>query len=239
MNFHQIKNAFVLMSGRRDLVVDDEGEFIDSLINQACRALDRNRMGENQKSWGTNFSEMSIGDFAVSFQLCRAVKEVWLTSTTARWQMEKLDLHELIYDHLSGDTVDNGTPYYYSPVVTRKVPEDADLSALSSYMTYVDTQTNLGYDYNAIVIVPPTDAAVMCEVKGLFYSNPLVDDTDENYWTSQHPVTLLKSVMRELEVFNQNQGRVKLWNSAVISDVEEISKDLVEELIAEVDQIEN
>ena len=129
---------------------------------------------------------------------------------------------------------------YYSPVHTLR--KDSETASTMTIDYFYSTETTESYDhftYNGIIFMPPADDTFRLEIVGLFDTPELSSDTDENYWTSQHPVTLLKSVMRELEVFNQNQGRVKLWNSAVISDVEEISKDLVEELIAEVDQIEN
>jgi hypothetical protein len=63
-------------------------------------------------------------------------------------------------------------------------------------------------------------------------------DADQNYWTVVHPLTLLKAAMRELDIFNQNQGKTKLWNEALAVEIDNINKDLIEELIAEVDQIE-
>jgi hypothetical protein len=133
---------------------------------------------------------------------------------------------------------DPGTPLYYSPVVTRKVPADTDLSAFSAYMQYLDTMTNLAYDFNGIVIVPPASQQMLIEVRGFFYSKELVEETDVNHWTVNHPLTLVKAVMRELEIFNQNQSKVKGWDDALLIEIDQINKDLVSELVAEVESME-
>jgi hypothetical protein len=205
------------------------------LINQACRFLDKQT--EHQKTWGSYFNQIVAGGFHLSIPHCRAIKEVWVSTTTERWQLEKKDLQDVVVDYLSSQPT-NGESMVYSPVITRKIPEDADLSAFSAYMTYLDTMTTLTNDYNGIVVLPPTDSTILVEVRGFFYSAELVEETDVNYWTVNHPLTLVKAVMRELEIFNQNQSKVKGWDEALGAEITNIAKDLVSEIIAEVDQIE-
>lgn len=149
-----------------------------------------------------------------------------------------MDLQEAIATYLA-EVPTSGALLHYSPVITRKIPEDADLSTFAAYMTYLDTTTTIGYDYNAVIIVPPTSELVLIEVRGLYYSVRMVDDEDENYWSVVHPLTLLKATFHQLEIFNQNQGKTKQWRDALAEDLTGISKDLVEELISEVTQIEN
>ena len=110
---------------------------------------------------------------------------------------------------------------------------------MSSYLTYVDSYTTLGNEYNALIILPPTDTQLLVEVRGLFYSKQLTADTDTNYWSDLHPTLLLKAIALELEIFNQNASRIRTWQDAVAKDLVDVSKDLVEEVISEVDQIEN
>ncbi|GAF84059.1 unnamed protein product [marine sediment metagenome] len=237
MNFFQIKRMFRDLSGRYDLVDDDSQDTINDLINEASRTLDRK--SETQKTWGSHFEEAAIDAFKVDIPYCRAIKEVWLTDADLdRWQLEKMDLQEIIALYLSS-TPTSGSPEYYSPVVTRHIPEDADLTAFAAYMTYLDTSTALGYDFNAVVILPPTSEAVLVEVRGLFYSAKMVEDSDTNFWSVVHPLTLLKATFHQLEIFNQNDGRTKQWRTALAEDLDGISKDLVEEIISEIDQIEN
>lgn len=235
MNLLDIKGHFRNLSGRYDLVDDDVSGTVNLFINEGCRYLDR--ITENQKTWGSHFVSLLANTFNVSFPFCRAVKEIWLSSTTERWQLEKKDLQDLILAYLSSQPV-SSSPLYYSPVITRKIPENADLSAFSTFMAYLDTQINLGHGLNGIVLLPPSSINLLVEVRGFFYSRELVDDNDENYWTAIHPLTLLKSSLRELEVFNQNQSKVEAWDKALSVEIDNINKDLVEEIISEVDQIE-
>jgi len=237
MNFFQIKRMFRDLSGRYDLVDDDSQDTINDLINEASRTLDRK--SEHQKTWGSHFEEAAINAFKVDMPYCRAVKEVWLTNAAlSRYQLEKMGLQEIIATYLSSMPT-SGSPEYYSPVVTREIPEGVDLSGFAAYMTYLDTSIALGYDYNAVVILPPTSEAVLVEVKGLYYSARMTDDSDTNFWSAVHPLTLLKATFHQLEVFNQNEGKTKQWRAALAEDLDGISKDLVEEIISEVSQIEN
>ena len=237
MNLIEILRLFASVSGRYDLVNDDPSRRIYKFVNEACRNLDR--LTHHQKSSGSHFELLAVDAYKVDIPLCRAIKEVWMSNTTPeRWQIEKKDLQWIVSQYMSGSP-DSGAPLYYSPVITRGIPEDADLTAFASYMQYLDTTTSLDSNYNAIVIVPPTSEQVLVEVRGLFYSKPLVEDTDENFWSVNHPLTLLKSIMRELEVFNQNRSKTKAWEEELATEITNISMDLVEEIIAEIDQIED
>ena len=230
MNLVDIRKHFRTLSGRYDLVDDDVSGTANMLINQACRYLDR--LTEHQKTWGSHFVYLVANAFQISIPYCRAIKEVWLSSTTERWQLEKKNLQDMIVNYLSS-IPDSGEPFYYSPVVTRKIPEDADLSGFAAYMTYLDTMTNLSHDFNGILILPPADQTLLVEVRGFYYSAELVEETDVNFWTVNHPLTLVKAVMRELEIFNQNQGKTKAWDEALAIEIDQINKDLVSEIAAE------
>jgi len=235
MNLLDIRKHFRTLSGRYDLVDDDVSGTVNFLINEGCKFLDRTT--EHQKTWGSHFVQLPTDDFSVSIPYCRAIKEVWISSTTERWQLIKMNLQDLIAEYLSS-APDSGAPLYYSPVITRKIPEDADLTAFSTFMQYLDTRVDLDHDHNAIVILPPADQDLLIEVRGFFYSAELVDDTDVNYWTVTHPLTLLKAALLQLEVFNQNKSKIDIWEKAIATEVDQINKDLVSEIIAEVDSME-
>lgn len=235
MNLLDIKKRFRDLSGRYDLADDDAADTLRFIINSACKNLDR--LTENQKTWGSYFNTLAADAYQLTIPHCRAIKEVWLATTTARWQLEKMNLQDIIVNYLAS-APDSGSSLYYSPVITRKIPENADLSAFSTYMTFLDTITNTNNSYNGIVILPPPDSTVLVEVRGFFYSRELVNDSDENYWSINHPLTLLKAVMRELEVFNQNKSKTNAWDEALANEITNINKDLVEEIVAEVDVME-
>lgn len=235
MNLFDLRRIFRSLSGRYDLVDDDTTGIVEFLINEACRNLDR--LTEHQKTWGVHFVQAAIDDFKVSIPYARSIKEVWVGDGTNRWQLEKKPIQDIIYEYLSSAPT-SGDSTYYSPAITRRIPEFVDISAFSAYMNFMDTSTDLDHNHNAIVFTPPTDIALLVEVRGFFYSAQLADDEDVNYWSVVHPMTLLKAALRELEVFNQNQGKVKLWDDALALEVLNINKDLTEEIISEVDQME-
>lgn len=234
MNLVEIRHMFRDLSGRYDLV-DDEGDnsTVDLYINSACRYLDR--LAETQKSFATHYKFISTGGWNVQFPYCRAVKEIWVASKTARWQLEKKDLQDLLAEILTEKVslLDTGAALYYAPVLTQVVgPVPIEIN------NYIDTLTVSSQLYNAALILPPTNEKILIEVKGLFYSTPLVNNKDENFWTIVHPNTLLKAALRELEIFNQNSSKVADWEKSIVLDIDGVNKDLVDEHIAEIDEME-
>jgi len=133
--------------------------------------------------------------------------------------------------------LETGSSLYYSPAVTRQIPEGGTLPV--GYASYADVLVSTGYNYNAILIAPPTETKVLVDVRGLFYSKELTEDedTDENYWASEHPGILLKAGLRENDTYNQNPAKVRAWEKAIKDDLVSLGMDLVEEIIAEVDEM--
>lgn len=237
MNLAQIRDAFRTLSGRYDLTDEDDSGIADLFINQGCKFLDRST--ELQKTWATNFVFVDAGSWYAEFPFSRAVKEVWaINDLTVRWQLEKEKLQNIMSMYLTKQVslLDRGSTLFYSPAITRQVPEGAVLDPDVS--SFTDVLSSSGYGYNAIVIAPPPSGRLLLEVTGLFYSVELVDNDDENFWTTTHPLLLLKAVMREVEVFNRNSQGVKDWETAINTELHITNADLVEEIIAEVDQME-
>lgn len=239
MNLLQIRTKFREFSGRFDLVSDvyaDTGA--DFYINEGRKFLDR--LDEVQKSWASRFKLLNTGTFSASVEQCRAIKEVWLSTIEARWQLEKKDLQDLIAGYLTGlpSSRTNGTPLYYSPCITRHIPENQNVADLGAFIGFVEVPAGTAHDYNTILLNVPVDQRTMIDVRGLYYSRELVADTDTNYWSSQHPSLLLMAAMRYIEVFNRNTQGVKDWESAIATDIKQLGMDLVEEAIAEVTEME-
>ena len=238
MNLLQERTLFRNLSGRFDLVNDDFSDNgADFFINEGRKFLDR--LDETQKSWASCFRFIEVGRYSASIQHSRAIKEVWAATTTARWQLEKKDLQDLITEYLAGEpSVRNpGTPLYYSPTVTRYIPEDAVAEDFESFLQWVEIPSGNAHAYNTILLNVPTDVKIVVEVKGLFYSHELVEDTDENYWSAIHPLLLYMAAMRYVEVTNRNTQGVNDWTNSILVDMKALGMDLVEELIAEVSQI--
>lgn len=239
MNLLQVREKFRDISGRFDLVNEDGTDNgADFFINEGRKYLDC--LDETQKSWGNSYQIIAIDSFIVQFPYCRAVKEVWASSTTARWQLKKKNLQDLINGYLTGAASSRtaGTPLYYSPCITRYIPEDltpAEILTLSDYV--VDVPEGKQYEYNSVILNVPVSEQLAMTISGLFYSMELVDETDTNFWSAVHPMALVMAAIRETEIMNRNMDAVQHWSNAIGVKLMHLGSDLVEELIAETSQM--
>lgn len=240
MNLLQIRTKFRQLSGRFDLVNEDFSDNgADFFINEGRKFLDR--LDETQKSWASCFRSLSVGSFAVTFPYCRAVKEVWLSSSVeGRWQLDKESFQTLLVSYLADvpSTRSTGTPYCYSPCITRYIPENATVADINAIAGFVEIPAGNAHHYNAILLSSPVDQQLVVEIKGLFYSMELVEDTDANYWSEVHPMLLYMSAMRQIEIANRNTQGVKDWEASIGFEMKQIGMDLVEEEISGVSQME-
>jgi len=237
MNLRDFRKMFRDLSGRFDLVNEDYSNAgIDNFISAGQRFLDR--LDETQKSWATKFCRMTTGDIYVTFPYCRALKEVWAASVSeGRWQLVKKDLQDLMEGYLTTlpAEMNDGIPSYYSPCVTRMGLPAVTLSSFEEFMGYVEVGGN---EYNALLINVPTDKDITLILHGLFYSSQMTEDTDSNYWSDEHPLLLYMATMRQVEVINRSTQGVRDWENSIAVEMKQIGMDLVEELIAEADQME-
>lgn len=235
MNLLQIRQKFRTESGRFDLVnADGSDNGADFYINEGSKYLDR--LEEIGKSHAYNYSTLATGRYFASFPYCRAVQEVWVFNSTARWQLEKKDFQWLRAEYkqmfLQSDT---GSPLYYAPIDIRMVPSvvDANASLLDILAAGVDILGTDNMDYNAVLVLPRTSADIHVEVGGLFYQKELVADTDINYWSQLHPLLLIMATSRHLEVINRNTQGKQDWDRAIQDYIIGLGRDVVEEQIAE------
>jgi hypothetical protein len=236
MNLKEFRKTFRDLSGLYNLVNDDySNNGVDFFINAGSKFLDR--LDETQKSWATHFATLAIGGFTASFPQCRAIKEVWAASPTeGRWQLEKKILQDLVSEYLAvlPATMEQGAPLYYSPCITRSVPKNVVLSDYQKYLGYLQVAST---NYNAILLNVPTDEAISVIIHGLFYSDTLSADTDENYWSVNHPMLLYMSTMRQIEIANRSTQGVNDWSNSISIEMKQLGMDLVEEIVAEADEM--
>ena len=240
MNLLQLRQKFRELSGRFDLVNDDGSDNgANFFIYEGAKYLDR--LNETQKSWASAFRFINLGFYSASIPYCRAIKEVWAATTIERWQLEKKDLQDLINEYLldAPSSRDLGIPLYYSPTITRYVPENATAESFESFIGMVEVPSGNAHIYNTILLNVPVSEKIVVEVKGLFYSAELTNDTDQNYWSVMHPLLLIMAAMMQTEIVNRNTQGVNDWRSAITEQMTQLGFDLVEELIAEVTQIED
>ena len=239
MNLLQERTLFRSLSGRHDLVNEDfTDNGADFFINEGRKYLDR--LDETQKSWGSAYKFMEVGHYSVSFAYCRAVKEIWVASSTARWQLEKKSLQDMIEGYLTGlpSSRTVGIPEYYSPCITRYVPENMTVADIESFIGWVEVPAGNAHEFNSILVNVPTSEKLTVIINGLFYSMELVNDTDENYWSAVHPMLLYMAAMRQLEITNRNTQGVNDWTGSILTDMKQLGMDLVEELIAGINVME-
>ena len=240
MDLLNIRKKFRDISGRFDLVNDDNSDHgSDFLINEGSKWLDRRT--KVQKSYASRMEIVPMTTLFVQFPYCRAVKEVWLSTDEGRWQLEKKDLQDLMAGYLGGTPaeLESGTPLYYSPALTRYIPEDMSAATLATFTAYLETITLTGYEYNAILLNVPVDRDTLVDIRGLFYSIALVNDEDTNYWSSIHPLTLIMAAVRQSYMISGNSPMLKVTEENLVIEIADLGMDLVEEEIAEVNQIED
>lgn len=247
MNLLEIRTWFVRESGRYDLIVGDPtGAYTDAsaatwcadkgannYINAGQRMLDR--MQTHQKTLGRNFALVEIGQFYVTFPDCRAIKEVWGQNTSdptqGRYKLEKKSLAYLRKKYANMVDITNGKPKYYAPAVMRPAPTPT-IEELGTLIAYADILTEKVDVFTGLIFFPPADAAYSIETWAMFYQPRLVNETDETYWSIQHPELLVMAAQCMLEKFSRNTEGVKDWIASVQTELDGIDKDLAEEEIA-------
>ena len=243
MTHKQIRQQFREMSGRYELVDEAGGDRgADFYINAGQRFLDG--LETVKKAEARVFRLLAANHYGVQFQYSRAIKEVWAasvgTSGMSRWQLTKMDIQELraIYASLPSD-IDSGDPLYYTPAVLRLAPGTplTEIQSLEGFLGYADVSINRQQEYNGVIVMPPPSVQTMIEVWGLFYSEPLVADEDESYWSTVHPELLLMASMRTLEEFYRNSQGVNDWTNAIKQRIVLLGMDTVEEDISECNQM--
>ena len=173
MDLLNLRKQLRKTSGRVELVNEDGSDNgANFYIYEGQKHLDR--LNETQKSWASTYKFIESGYSSTTFPYCRAIKEVWLsTIADGRWQADKKDLQDLKAEYLSGlpSSRTEGTPLYYSPGISRYVPEDETFDDFEAFVGFVDTPAGNAYEYNAILLNCPVNVKTMVEVVGLFYGN--------------------------------------------------------------------
>ncbi len=241
MNLVQIRQKFIEICGRYDLVVDitawaDNGA--DFFINAGQRFLDR--MIQSPKTMGRVFRLTETGDYGVTFETCRSIKEVWCADTTSRWELTKKDMRDFRNEYWNEPvgSIQQGEPTVYVPAQMRKIPDRIELEDLEAIIGYADVMIGDDAVYRGVLFMPPTDGQYQIEVFGHFYSPALEEDDHFSYWSEVHPMALIQGAMAMLEMSYRNTQGYNDAIRAINSIVTPIEMDTVEEDISGVNQME-
>ncbi|MEM4345847.1 MAG: hypothetical protein QXI02_03015 [Candidatus Caldarchaeum sp.] len=80
-----------------------------------------------------------------------------------------------------------------------------------------------------LLFSPPPQAGTVVEVYGSFWSEPLVEDGSENFWTISYPQVLMWAVMYLLEVQLRNREGQLDWDLAISQALDQIDKEAIYE----------
>lgn len=249
MNYWQIRKLFAERSGRYDLVnADWTDNGADFFINAGQRWLDR--MAETGKMVGKNAQLPASGTIKIQYTGLRAVKEVWAgKSSEGLIKLEKKPLADLksYYEKQLG-SVDVGQPLYYAPFYFRPIPDTQTSAGWASYYDVDDLiLDDAHYTYGGVIISPPTDGTYYISLVGKFYSPTLsatfnasteVWTETKSFWTEVHPDVLLQAALFKLEVFYRNTEGAKDWKNALDLDLLGFDRDLAEEELADICEME-
>lgn len=224
MNLKELRTQFVQKSGRYDLVDDnflDNGA--DFFIQAGQRLLDkRGDFGTGQVGeWKTTLNKNS-DTFIV--ERCWSITSIYLIGIkNSSW--EKLTF-TYSFDtpkcRLSGEQL-------YTLVPIRSYPKLKDAKANDINLSASSFAVSANYSFDEVEglqvkLLPKISQDSIVRVVGNFYSEPLLHDTDSNYWSVLYPDTLLKAAMYELEVFYRNSEGAKDWLAAITVDIQNIEE---------------
>lgn len=240
MNLLEMRLKFRELSGRYDLVDSlgaDVGVGATFFLNEGRKFLDK--LDETKQSLGTCFRILEAGQFSTYIPQCRAIRKVYCATSEGRYEVYKRTYDELISNYISQIPADRGQGYptTYAPCILRNIPDNATIASMEALIGFIDIPTSNDFDSNSIILSCPVDQQVVLSITGLFYSAELVNDTDTNYWSVAHPMTLYAAAMRFVEVANRNTQGVKDWESAIATEMKMVGMDYVEEEIATIDQM--
>lgn len=190
MNFGDLKELFVEVTGRQDLLIGSGALSIENLVDGGKRLLD-DRYGapDALKTYRAN---VSPGDYLLDgIELMRVPKSVWATSTSYRSQLghKELDWMRRYYS-AAPSSVAYGMPLFYSLLINLS-PQLADLSG-ATYDDW-DAIVNNPEGKFGLIFMPPADQVMTITINGLFYSKRLTEDEDVNFWSECYPHELVKA----------------------------------------------
>ena len=234
-----IRDMFVELSGRTDLIQAGIVADADFFINQGCRELDRRLFGGKTEARYT--IDLAAAQILVPIPDCRAIKEVWLYTSTDKVQLTKaddlLEMKKYYSEPKTGITASE--PFVYFPVNARPYPSTITIGDYNQQWVFEDIITSAHEGYNAILISPPPDSSdYTIQILGTFYSDALTGDNDYNYWTVTHPLLLVQAALYKLEQMYRNTEGAKDWDSAIDKTMIQLNSDWIEEEIAEIDCME-
>lgn len=238
----EVRRAAAVASRRHDLLLNsdlDSGKDggMDTYINEALRFLDQRV--EHPKQFRRHPAVVSSGDIQFEVPRLISVQRLYLKGTTGvtdltEYYVEPEQFRSNTEKLITSWT--NGKPCWWTLNDTLLSPslEGTSAAALTAdgAVDVSDLDHDLKWDTSFIIFNPPANASYTFDVLGRFYSNPLKDDEDKNFWTVMHPDLLEIVTCYMLEMRMQNSTRQATWERAITAKIREIEGAFVEREIA-------
>lgn len=243
-----VVKLFIQHTGRVDLVNDFYADDLDEdqtdgpgarfYIKQASDFLDEQQ--ETPQSRAIHVQPVVAGDYLIDLERCRAVEKVFFKKPGSdRVEIEGPVNFNYLRTALYTDKLEDvteGTPAYWSIATARQAPEQFDDTLNTTDAEYLFD--GLSEDKTRIVVMPPSDEAGVFTVQGLFYSTTLDTDTSKNWWTVNKPWIVVWTAKYILEGALRSSEGMRDLLAFLQPYLESTDKDLVEQQLVNVDQME-
>lgn len=229
MTLSEVRDLFIEISGRNDLVQAGTAVGADFFLNEGCKELDRRLFGG--KGEAAYIVDIDAEQIVIPIPNCRIIRRVWVYTSSVKSMMEKAeDLDEMrnYYDEPSSSKAAE-TPYVYFPISARPYPNVLVASEFNQTWALEDLMEDGHENFNAILISPPPDTVYTVRVEGAFHSDELVNDGEYNFWTVKEPLVVVHAAMFKLEQTYRNMEGAKEWAAAIETIITPMNMDLVEE----------
>lgn len=223
MNLAELRRAFVERSGRYDLVSETGTDMgANFFIQSGQRFLDR-RADIRAAQEAVAVADAPAGRSFIEVPNC------WLIQKVSFLEDLGSDWHELQRLSTRGPRrymlANWGQPRYYTVSTRRHTPSHDKLTAdMVNIPADAFTLGDWGLLSIFLELLPRPAMNGTLEVKGRFYSTPLVDDPDTSYWSEAHPEVLLKAALYQLETFYRNTEGANDWLASIQMDLVDIEQ---------------
>ena len=236
MALANLRLDFIERTGREDL----GNSAIDKYINDGIKTLDM--LTNFDKAPARAFLVLSAGASSLDFSSeCRLMKSVWvLEKSVGRFPLELVDADALSEYYSLPSTVGAGRPLYYSPRIIRAHPDtfDPGVAPYTDYSEFIDI-TVAYQSYRGITVMPKADKEYLIEIKGKFFSPPLVDTTMiNNWWTVNQEEAVLLAALYRYEIGMRNTEGSKDHMNGLLPIITGLDLDIAEEEAANVSIME-
>lgn len=234
-NLLYVKQLFVKMTGRYDLVVNAvEGNWTDAgalnYINDAILELER--YWDQPRSSKRLYLRLEVDQGFRSMTAARSIEKVWIPVDGVEHVLEEADDRILTNYFTGADSVSSGLPYYYSlpnsHLHNTHLFDTANTFQAMGLQGFSDVLFGESSVYDTIQVYPPPDKPYTLVVLGKFYEPLLSLDTDANIWTTRFPRTLAYMACMIHAAEHKNLPEVEHWMTMVEKSGMGIEKDNVE-----------